>query len=246
MPKAPYFMTGDAITSGYLRVVVSIPRSQQNWLYSVFLGSLGFMTKPEAWITAGESTQDDAAQAYKWILENIIPMPFYAGSIMWSAAPSLPSGAPYLACDGNLYLQTDYPSLYAAIGTTYNVGGEPPGTFRVPDLEGRVLAGVDPAETRLQFPWATALGGTGGEDTHTLTGTETPSHSHTDSGHSHGYIPAGANATTIGPGAPQPTAIPSIGVTSSGSANLDTFGADGAHNNTQPTMTMFAYVYTGV
>jgi len=56
-----------------------------------------------------------------------------------SAGGALQSG--WLLCDGALYTSAAQPGLFAAIGTTYNVGGEAPGEFRVPDLDATV---VDP------------------------------------------------------------------------------------------------------
>ena len=47
----------------------------------------------------------------------------------------------WLACDGSEYNINDYPELFSVIGTTY--GGDGTQVFRVPDLRGRALAGVD-------------------------------------------------------------------------------------------------------
>lgn len=56
----------------------------------------------------------------------------YAGTVA-----SVPAG--WLLCDGASYLRSDYPDLFAAIGTTY---GAADGThFNVPDLRGRAIAG---------------------------------------------------------------------------------------------------------
>jgi microcystin-dependent protein len=55
----------------------------------------------------------------------------YAGTVA-------PAG--WLACDGASYLRTDYPDLFAAIGTTY---GAADGThFNVPDLKSRLVVGT--------------------------------------------------------------------------------------------------------
>lgn len=55
------------------------------------------------------------------------------GIIMWGKT-ALPSG--WLLCDGTAYNNASYPALYAAIGTSYNRGGEAANTFRVPDGRG--------------------------------------------------------------------------------------------------------------
>jgi len=45
----------------------------------------------------------------------------------------------WLACDGSKYKVSEYPELFAAIGTIY--GGDGTQDFRVPDLRGRALCG---------------------------------------------------------------------------------------------------------
>jgi microcystin-dependent protein len=88
---------------------------------------------------AGESLQyvgtniDFAPQA-------LSPVP--TGMILPYAAPAsvaLPSG--YLVCDGSTVSQATYFNLYAIIGSTYNIGGEGAGDFRLPNLQGIFLRG---------------------------------------------------------------------------------------------------------
>jgi Phage Tail Collar Domain len=66
---------------------------------------------------------------------------FPAGAIFPFAGPvdKIPAG--WLLCDGQEYNQTDYPELFAVIGTYW--GGPAPETFNVPDLRGVVLRGVN-------------------------------------------------------------------------------------------------------
>lgn len=69
-----------------------------------------------------------ASQINQWCPPGLISP--YGGSVA-------PSG--WLLCDGASYLRTDYPDLFAAIGTTY---GAADGThFNVPDLRGRAIVG---------------------------------------------------------------------------------------------------------
>jgi hypothetical protein len=51
----------------------------------------------------------------------------------------------WLECNGQQLNISDptYQKLYLAIGTTYNLGGDPEGTFRVPDLRGQFIRGYD-------------------------------------------------------------------------------------------------------
>lgn len=132
-----------------------------------------------------------------------------------------------LDCDGTVYLRTDYPALYAALDPAFIVDAD---HFSTPDLRGRVPLGADPSSTPVFN-----VGDAGGEIEHVLTVAELASHTHTDAGHIHTSTSAGPNATTIGPGVPEPTAIPvPFSPTSSGNANIQATGGDAAHNNLQP------------
>ena len=88
------------------------------------------------------------------------------GVIQMYAGSSAPSG--WLICNGQAISRITYAALYAVIGTTYGTG-DGSTTFNVPNLQGRVPIGVSNTHT---------LGSTGGEETHTLTIAEMPSHNH--------------------------------------------------------------------
>lgn len=60
--------------------------------------------------------------------------------LFWNAT-TLPIG--YVWEDGATYSQTTYPEAFAVLGTTFNVGGEPAGTFRVPDSRGEFIRAWD-------------------------------------------------------------------------------------------------------
>ena len=146
----------------------------------------------------------------------------YAGS----ASPD----ARWLFCDGSSLLRADYPDLFAVIGVAY---GASDGThFNLPDLRGRVpmAAGAGAGLS------ARSIGDAIGEETHTLTSAEVPSHSHVDSGHTHSEIVATPSIGAAITGVPVPSAIPGVGVTGLGVANLSSSGGDGAHNNIQPSL----------
>jgi hypothetical protein len=74
---------------------------------------------------------------------NVSPVP--AGTILPFAGENVPIG--YLSCDGAEYSKSDYPELYAAVqniwGTTTNNNN-----FKVPDLRGLFLRGVDGTANR--------------------------------------------------------------------------------------------------
>jgi microcystin-dependent protein len=65
------------------------------------------------------------------------------GVILPYAGTTEPSAQGWLLCDGRLLLRADYAALFAAIGTSYNTGGETGLQFRIPDLRGRAIAGKD-------------------------------------------------------------------------------------------------------
>lgn len=105
------------------------------------------------------------------------------GSITAFAAAT---GAPtsWLACDGTAISRTTYSALFVVIGTTWGVGNGTT-TFNLPDLKGRVLAGVEATATRLTTAnpndsniTSTVVGSTGGDQ-------YSQQHNHTQTAHSH-------------------------------------------------------------
>jgi len=100
------------------------------------------------------------------------------GAIFPYPAEIAPQG--YLVCNGQIISQSEYSKLYSVIGSSYNVGGEPSGTFRLPDLASRVPVGVDSSQTEF-----TPLGKSGGAETHKLSIEELATHTHTQNAHTH-------------------------------------------------------------
>jgi microcystin-dependent protein len=132
--------------------------------------------------------------------------------IPFAGAPSLPSFEipdGWLLCDGRTMLRADYPKLFAAISTTYNIGTVAGTSFMLPDLSdyrailGDTAGSRDGQSGSGEITGGTAIGsqlvGTrGGEYEVTLSGAESataihyhptdePGHHHTiaDPGHTH-------------------------------------------------------------
>jgi len=94
------------------------------------------------------------------------------GIVKMFAGATAPVG--HVLCNGSVVSRTGiYSALFAIVGTTYNVGGETSTEFRLPNLKGKVVVGVDAGQAEFNN-----LGETGGEKTHVLSEAEMPSHEH--------------------------------------------------------------------
>lgn len=63
------------------------------------------------------------------------------GDVKISAASAVQTG--WLECNGSVKVRATYAALFAAIGTSYNTGGEAGTDFRLPDLRGEFVRGWD-------------------------------------------------------------------------------------------------------
>lgn len=129
------------------------------------------------------------------------------GTVLPFAGATAPNG--WLLCYGQAVNRSDYPNLFAAIGTTFGAG-DGSTTFNLPDLRGRVPAGKDNMGGTPANRLTTAgsgvdgptLGAAGGSQAHTLTTAQMPAHAHTatDAGHSHGVTDPTHAHTVYDPG----------------------------------------------
>ena len=106
---------------------------------------------------------------------------FKTGMLLPYAGAAAPSG--WLLADGSTVSQVTYAALFAVCGTTFNTGGEPVGTFRLPNMISRSVIGAGTTGGLTAVP----LGTYKGEENHVLTTAELASHNHgiTDPGHNH-------------------------------------------------------------
>lgn len=165
-----------------------------------------------------------------YYLDNYILVP--AGTIVQSAAINTPDG--WLTCNGALLNKIAYSDLFAAIGNLY--GGAPTDlSFNLPDMLGRVGVGAIGAGLRPGLS-ERLMGTSGGAETHTLTTSEMPSHSHgvSDPGHTHSIPIRSEGFADIGPdddvsqGSGYNTGSSTTGIT------IGNAGGGNSHNNMQP------------
>lgn len=159
------------------------------------------------------------------------------GTISAFGGTSAPDG--YLLCDGASYSTSEYGDLFAVIGSRYGGSG---GSFNVPDLRGRVPAGLHTGQSDFN-----ELGKTGGARTHTLTVAEMPSHNHGGSAGSSAIsdvgFAAGAGSGTASPariyrGSDATGRFNATLLGSSHTHSISSQGSGQAHNNLQPYNTV--------
>lgn len=160
-------------------------------------------------------TPQRTAQAIAALAVTVIPV----GAIIDHAGSSAPAG--WAICDGSAVSRSTYSALFTAIGTTYGVG-DGSTTFNLPDCRGRASIGAGTGSGLS----ARSLAATGGAETHVLTGSESPAHTHGAASLGTGDYTAFASGTR----AP---------------VNATTYTANGAaHNNMQPFLVLNKIIKT--
>jgi microcystin-dependent protein len=155
--------------------------------------------------------------------------------------------------DGGVYDSATYPiassHIHTAWKTAYGQSDPGAGNFRVPDLRGLVLAGLDQMPggvraNRMTRTVAITIASKTGEETHIITVPEMPSHGHTvtDPGHSHAARAMNGGATNGGYlngaqlGGDYAVAAGNGVVSAVTGISLASTGGGGAHENVQPTV----------
>lgn len=154
------------------------------------------------------------------------------GDYKISAQPA--NHSQWLICDGSAISRTTYSglaALFASLTPQYPFGnGNGTTTFNLPDLRGRVGGGIGSGSGLTTRAVGTAVG----EENHTLTIAEIPSHTHTVGSYSNaGWPNYGWNVAN------------SYSVNSTVTSNAT--GGGGSHNTMQPTLFAGNYfIYAGV
>jgi microcystin-dependent protein len=157
-----------------------------------------------------------------------------AGSVVSFAGSAAPAG--WLLCNGSAVSRTTYAALFAVVVTTYGAG-DGSTTFNLPDLRSRSVIGAGQGAGLSNR----TLGQTLGEETHTLTTSEIPPHTHTitDPGHSHTYTRVNNPSSGFGDNASNQSFSTANTSTSTTGISINNSGGGGqAHNNMQPSLVL--------
>lgn len=140
---------------------------------SIFTTAGGTITGPVTCLStmniSGNTTINSTLNANQINQQGYLLVP--TGTIICYAGSSSPTG--YLLCNGTAINRSTYNTLFLIIGTTYGIG-DGVNTFNLPNLCGRVPVGAGLGAGLTNR----VLSNTGGEETHTLTVSEMPSHNH--------------------------------------------------------------------
>jgi len=137
-------------------------------------------------------------------------------------------------CDGQLLPINQNQALFALLGTTY--GGDGRVNFGLPNLQGRVPMHMGSGHT---------LGERGGEQAHTVSISEIPTHTHTASGTTDSTAPTTLALNNVfGPATVYAAAA---NLTSMNPASITNIGGSQSHLNMQPFLTLaFAIALQGI
>ena len=171
----PNVITANSITSSLawsFKAVTGIAPS-----YTVTTATLAANSSVEQILSGQNTATNTIAEKLKELADVVDAMrteynnlKIQLGECVLTHTPSSLWSPNFIEPNGQTLSTTTYASLFALFGTTYNVGGEPAGTFRVPNWTNRVI--------RVAPQTGVLINGIGGSDTYTLTQNNIPLHNH--------------------------------------------------------------------
>jgi len=158
------------------------------------------------------------------------------GDYKWSACNSSYNG--WLICNGSALDRVTYSALYNVIGTTY--GSNNTSDFKLPDCRGRIIAAPG---TPYIGANTLSFGNRFGYQTHTLSVSEMPSHTHTGTTNEYVDTPESENVALTGTG----TAVVSGSTQRHLTFTTDPRGSTLPHDIQNPTIVIGnVFLYSGV
>ena len=130
-------------------------------------------------------------------------------------------------CDGQLLPINQNQALFSLLGTTY--GGDGQVNFGLPDLRGRIPIHMGSGHT---------LGERGGEQAHTLSLAEVPTHSHVLNGTSNAGTLIIAAGNLLGASPSQLYQAPDGNLAAMNTGSIASVGGSQAHQNMQPFLAL--------
>jgi microcystin-dependent protein len=151
----------------------------------------------------------------------------FLGQLQLFAFGYAPKG--WAMCAGQTLAINQNQALFSLLGITF--GGDGRTTFQLPDLRGRAA---------IAFSSAYVMGQSGGQETHTLTIAEVPSHVHTFSGTSNAASVSTAAGNVLAKTAGSLTVYSAAAPTqtSLNPASVTSVGSSQAHENRAPYLAM--------
>lgn len=215
------YLTPDITPANSTCRALFIPDDEQ--YLAIVRGALQELTFPYNWVKQGALTPDQAANNFMDMFDRFC---FNEGTcrVIGEIIPYAGSSSPkpeWLVCDGSVVSQSDYPDLFAVIGSAY--GSASSGNFKLPDFRGRSPSGVGIGSGLSPV----TLGQAYGEENHTLTEAEMPAHVH-----SYDPVIIGDLDTEAG-GIPQPNAAQIVPLAAE---NTYSAGGGNPHNNIPPRL----------
>ena len=219
-----------ANTNNYLYLTLARDSNTQAESFSITKNTTGTIATDSmkiAKVVCGASTVTSVSQVN---LTDIIQYAFQpTGSIQMYGGQydNIPNN--WLLCNGASVSRTTYEKLFDIIGTQFGGSGS---TFNLPDLQAKFTRGATSSAN---------AGTTGGEDTHVLTISEIPSHTHTQNAHSHTYSSAGQGQFSSPNGSHPDEALWATGNTGSTTAVNQNTGGGAGHEN-RPAFLELLYI----